>query len=437
MKSGELIHRYLVGIASDDDVHELECRLKGDEQLQDELLLQAEIDAWLRQEVYEVVTTNDEPTDARVISSKIWKWASGISVLAATILLAFFVSSFPQQEVLAHPSIGQLTINVKWGEQNIWAAAGRGDVASLRRELQKTPLDARLDGELTALHLTALFNQKRAAEFLLSRGANVSLTDAEGNTALHMAAFLGHTDVVRTLLKSEADPAVRNQLGFNAMDLVAVAWSSNLEDYYHEVETKLNTTLDLEQIRAARPKILNLLAVSSDASASTEPSVSIWKAATTGNTAAIQQHIAVGSDLNAREEIGGSTPLILAAIFGQPDIAKSLIDAGADLEARNNSGGTALHLASFFCQPEVVEILLQAGADTSKTNSHGLSPLGVVSGEWNSELEGIYQHVYGSLNLTFDSEHVRNTREEISEILKRYAAAEAGAQRQERQGATK
>ena len=40
MTSNELIHRYLLGIASDDDVKELESRLQGDEALQDELLLQ-------------------------------------------------------------------------------------------------------------------------------------------------------------------------------------------------------------------------------------------------------------------------------------------------------------------------------------------------------------------------------------------------------------
>jgi hypothetical protein len=49
MKSNELIHRYLLGVASGDEVQELERRLQGDEGLQDEFLLQAELDAHLRQ----------------------------------------------------------------------------------------------------------------------------------------------------------------------------------------------------------------------------------------------------------------------------------------------------------------------------------------------------------------------------------------------------
>ena len=46
----ELIHRYLVGIATDEEVRELEARLLADDQLQDEFLFQTELDAHLRQE---------------------------------------------------------------------------------------------------------------------------------------------------------------------------------------------------------------------------------------------------------------------------------------------------------------------------------------------------------------------------------------------------
>ena len=50
MNSQELIHRYLLGIASEDDVRQLERLLQNDPTVQDEFLLQAEMDAHLRQE---------------------------------------------------------------------------------------------------------------------------------------------------------------------------------------------------------------------------------------------------------------------------------------------------------------------------------------------------------------------------------------------------
>ena len=86
---------------------------------------------------------------------------------------------------------------------------------------------------------------------------------------------------------------------------------------------------------------------------------------------AIKQHITKKSDLNVKESIGGSTPLISAALFGKAEIAKLLIDAGALLNIQNNDGSTALITASFFCRPEIVKMLLAKNADKTIKNKYG------------------------------------------------------------------
>jgi ankyrin repeat protein len=428
MKSNELIHRYLLGVASGDEVQELERRLQGDEGLQDEFLLQAELDAYLRQTAQLGQTDHEQrQTAVRSSSINVWKWVSGFSTLAAAILLTAFVLRFPPQKTAqAFPSLGSLAVNIAWEKQSIWVAAGRGDLPSLRAELQKNvPVDARLDDNLTPLHVAALFNEVGAVEVLLAAGADVSLADCEGNTALHMAAFLGHTEVVRTLLAASADPSIRNDLGFSSTDLVALTWTSALEERYHEIEEVLNTTLDLPQVRTERPTILRLLSAIGIESRDAAPTVSIWQAAITGNSAAMKQHIAAGTDLNKSEDFGGSTPLMLAAVFGQHEIAEILIDAGADLERRNYSGGTALHQACFFCQPKIVELLLQSGADPNKKNNRNLTPLDSVTIELNAELEAIYRYVYESLGLEFDQQYVTQIRHQIAQILRTHAETNA------------
>lgn len=80
--------------------------------------------------------------------------------------------------------------------------------------------------------------------------------------------------------------------------------------------------------------------------------IDIWTAAATGNLEAIKQHIAAGTDLNATEPIGGSTPLITAALYYQTEVAGLLIEKGANVNARNNDGATACR-GSYFVNGEI------------------------------------------------------------------------------------
>ena len=51
------------------------------------------------------------------------------------------------------------------------------------------------------------------------------------------------------------------------------------------------------------------------------PAQTIHEAAFMGNAKAIRQHIQAGSDLNAKDQYG-STALTIAALFNKPEVAK-------------------------------------------------------------------------------------------------------------------
>ena len=53
------------------------------------------------------------------------------------------------------------------------------------------------------------------------------------------------------------------------------------------------------------------------------------------------------------------------------DVIKVLVEAGADLTAKNDEDYTPLHLASGHNSPEVLTILLDSGADTEARDSDG------------------------------------------------------------------
>jgi hypothetical protein len=146
----------------------------------------------------------------------------------------------------------------------------------------------------------------------------------------------------------------------------------------------------------------------------------LHQAAMDGDLDAARELIAAGADVNAREPMGGSSPLITAATFGHTAVVQALIAAGADLDQRNNDGSTALHAAAFFCRIEIVEALLAAGADTSIRNGAGATALDVVSAPFDA-VKGIYDMVGAALGpsgLELDYERLERTRPRIAELLR-------------------
>ena len=88
----------------------------------------------------------------------------------------------------------------------------------------------RYGGNLTALMWAAGHDEgvgaaasARVIELLLAHGAVIDDADDRGNTALMIAAELGHADVVDVLLARGADRTKRNRQAKTALDLAANA----------------------------------------------------------------------------------------------------------------------------------------------------------------------------------------------------------------------
>ncbi len=150
------------------------------------------------------------------------------------------------------------------------------------------------------------------------------------------------------------------------------------------------------------------------------PKVDIHTAVMTDNIEALKQHIAAGSNLNEKDPFGGSSPLISASLFGKTEMAKLLIEAGADVNFQNNDGSTALHTASFFCRPEIVKMLLNKGADKTIKNKYGSTAYESVAGPF-ADVKNAYDglgKMLEPMGLKLDYAYLEKTRPEIALMLK-------------------
>jgi len=85
-----------------------------------------------------------------------------------------------------------------------------------------------------------------------------------------------------------------------------------------------------------------------------------------------------GANVNERNATG-FTPLHLAIVRNNPDMVSLLIDNGAELNVQNPVGDTPLHIANRK-NPVISKLLLAKGADMNSTNRFGDTPLYINPG---------------------------------------------------------
>ena len=95
------------------------------------------------------------------------------------------------------------------------------------------------------------------------------------------------------------------------------------------------------------------------------PDYDIWVSARLGNIEAVRWHLDAGTDVNAKDENAGGTPLHTVAINGHKEIVELLIAEGADVNAKGVVGATPLHSAAVNGHKEIAELLIDNGADVN------------------------------------------------------------------------
>jgi len=128
----------------------------------------------------------------------------------------------------------------------------------------------------------------------------------------------------------------------------------------------------------------------------------------------------------------GWTALHLSAFFNQPEVARVLIDAGADVNARstNQSANTPLHAAVAGRASDVVRLLLERGAHVNARQHGGWTALHSVAQNGDTELARVLIAAGADVRARADNQQsaldlaLTKGHQEMSQLLDEYGAGQ-------------
>ncbi|EWZ35178.1 hypothetical protein FOZG_11211 [Fusarium oxysporum Fo47] len=237
------------------------------------------------------------------------------------------------------------------GRNALWYAGGRGHhvvfQALVKAGTNTEVLTANVRELRPALIPISGAPYPKCLQSVLDAGLDINskLREAHSFHALGIAARSGHVKICRMLLdhgtckEFDDDSALIHATRANNIEIVNM-----LLEEGHKVDVQLDDSPDhgTPLVAAARAGYQDIV------------------------TALLQK----GASVNyaAPKEI---TPLNSAVLGGQPTIAKTFIDAGADMNAVSDIGRSAIH--SSYRRPECMKVLIDAGADINLPSSDGTS----------------------------------------------------------------
>jgi ankyrin repeat protein len=226
-------------------------------------------------------------------------------------------------------------------------------------------------GGWTALMYAARQNARDSIRVLAKRKANLDLQDPQGATAMQIAIINLHYDAAAQLLDSGANPNVADETGMAALYAVCnmdtLAW----------IQGRPAPALESNSEVDAAALVKKILEKGGD------PNARLKKAI-------LQRHHDYQIE---RALVEGTTPLMRAARYGDAEIARILLERGADPTLKTKDGTNALMFAAgvslaavrgedpSLLHPsedgsvEIIKMLLDRGLDINAANDQGLTAL--------------------------------------------------------------
>ncbi len=253
---------------------------------------------------------------------------ASVIALPAVVLIAIGIDAFSQGDVDQRNADGSTPLQ--------WAAY-EGNVAEVRR-LIGAGADVSLANDYGAspMRLAAEVADTEVLKLLLAAGANADSPNAEGMTALMAVARTGNVGAAKLLLEHGATVDAREGFGGQT----ALMWAS----------------------ARRHPQMIELL-VTHGAAIDARSTVRDY-----------QRHITAEGRPKSLDT-GGFTPLLYAARENCGTCVDVLLAKGADIDLADPDGVSPLHIAVMNANWDLAKKLVAAGADVDQWDIFGAAPL--------------------------------------------------------------
>lgn len=246
----------------------------------------------------------------------------------------------------ASERLSRAKFNIKWLSRDspdsfstLFTIVLRGDLKMFEEYIRINDLKACIratdDSKKTCLHLACREGHAELVEYLVTKGWALEARDKLLSTPLQQACNSGHSSIVSFLLLKGADPRAKDSLGRNSL-LFAVCSPCT------------------EVVQVLLKKEVSLI--------------------------------------DSKDYIGRSA--LHYAIFNphprQVDIARTLLEAGMNVDTPDNELKTPLHHACESSKPRGIRILLKWGANTQSHDKSGKTPVDLASNQSIKQLVSLY-----------------------------------------------
>lgn len=253
-------------------------------------------------------------------------------------------------------------INAPSGNPELTPLGRAASLGQLR--VAKFLLEAKADvnqktGGMTPLQQAAFNGHRAMVDLLLANGADVNAKDSWGATALHIAAEHGFVSVAEALLGAKADINAQDPKGNTPLTLA--------------VNEGFRPAAELLLSRGADPNLITTYPPSGFAPSESSMGTPLQFAVHKGDEPMVSLLLSNRANTEVRNPYNNQTTLEIAAGKGLVEIARRLLDAGANPnpDPKEPDDPGPLYRAVNSRKADMVSLLLTRGADPNGVNFSG------------------------------------------------------------------